>query len=98
MRACLSGRESTSLFLYRWNPAAFKIKNYDGETCLDLASPFESLCVELERLERINQLRSSQLEHHKREGSSGPRIMTRSKTPAAGSGGEFIKPGVKSWR
>ena len=92
MRACLSGHEATSLFLYRWNPTAFGIKNYDGETCLELASPFESLCTELDRLERINKLKSSQ----ETTGNRDNKIKTRSKTPIAG--GEFIKPGDKTWR
>ena len=52
MRACMNGRESTTLFLYRWDPLAFRIRNYDGESCLDLAAPFDSLYNELERLER----------------------------------------------
>lgn len=56
MRACLNGKEDTALYLYRWTPAALKILNYDGESCLDLAAPHERLSSELERLEKIKKM------------------------------------------
>ena len=52
MRSCLYGKRDTAAFLYRWNPTVMKVRNYDGESCLDLAAPHEALFADLESLER----------------------------------------------
>ena len=96
MRACLNGREETALFLYRWNSATLKIRNYDGETCLDLAAPYDGLCSELERLERIRKLSQSS------SSSSSRHSTSTSSTGSAGNGNqklrsktaEFLKPSI----
>ncbi|XP_059085704.1 calmodulin-binding transcription activator 1-like isoform X2 [Tigriopus californicus] len=56
MRACLNGKEETALLLYHWNPLALKVLNYDGESCFDLAAPYDCLCSQLEKFERIRHL------------------------------------------
>ena len=52
MRSCLYGKRDTAALLYRWNPTVMKVRNYDGESCLDLAAPHEALFADLESLER----------------------------------------------
>ena len=91
MRACLHGREDAALALYRWHAAALKVRNYDGESCLELAAPHESLCAELARLEKIRKLSeasrsAAEREHRARGGGSG------SSGSRGGSSGEFLKP------
>ena len=52
MRSCFYGKLDTAIFLYRWNPTVMKVRNYDGESCLDLAAPHEALFAEIESLEK----------------------------------------------
>eukprot|EP00095_Tigriopus_kingsejongensis_P010378 maker-scaffold251_size238241-snap-gene-1.17 protein:Tk10378 transcript:maker-scaffold251_size238241-snap-gene-1.17-mRNA-1 annotation:"calmodulin-binding transcription" len=61
MKACLNGKKDTALLLYQWSPAALKVLNFDGESCLDLAAPNDLLCSELERLEKIRDLARDQI-------------------------------------
>lgn len=58
MRACFYGKTDTATFLYRWNPSVIKIRNYDGETCLDLAAPHDALFAELEVMEKERMKRN----------------------------------------
>ncbi len=53
MRACDHGHESTVLVLYGFEPSAARIRNFDGESCLDLVAPHERLSAELARLLRV---------------------------------------------
>ena len=85
MRACLNGKEDTALYLYRWNSAAIKILNYDGESCLDLAAPHESLSSELERLEKIKKM-SEEAARHVQPNPVPSKVGRR--------GSEFLKPGA----
>ena len=96
MRACLQGHEETALFLYRWNAAALKVRNYDGETCLDLAAKHEKLAAELERLEKIRKL-----SHNRWSSSSSSSAKLVGAGAASGNSGrnsvgkgEFLKPGL----
>ena len=59
MRSCFYGKCDTAAFLYRWNPTVMKVRNYDGESCLDLAAPHESLFAELESLEEERARRTT---------------------------------------
>ena len=61
MRSCLYGKRDTAVFLYRWNPTVMKVRNYDGESCLDLAAPHEGLFAELESSERERVRRTKEL-------------------------------------
>ena len=84
MRACFNGHYETAIFFYRWNSAAFKVRNYDGESCLDLAAPYEELCAELARLERIRKM-----------GELASRAAKASKKvsmTSAAAASEFLKP------
>ncbi len=65
MRSCLYGKRETALFLYRWNPTVIKVRNYDGESCLDLAAPHEALFAELESLEKERAKRLAAAESSK---------------------------------
>lgn len=51
MRACMCGQTSAALFLHSWNSSVMKVRNYDGESCLELAGPFDDLAAELKRRE-----------------------------------------------
>ena len=63
MRSCFYGKRDTASFLYRWNPTVMKVRNYDGESCLDLAAPHETLFADLESLEKERARRAN--EQHK---------------------------------
>jgi ankyrin repeat protein len=54
MRACSGGHTDLSVLLYKHNPRALRIRNFYGETCLDLAgrSSNPKLADTLENLEQ----------------------------------------------
>jgi len=87
MRACFHGHEEAALLLYRWHAPAFKLRNYDNESCSDLAAAHERLGAELTRLERIRKL-----------GDASRAVSGRSTGCAAAAAmgkkavGEFLKP------
>lgn len=95
MRACYHGKVDTAIYLYRWNSAAFKILNYDGESCFDLAAPHEGLVAELERLEKIRKL-SEDKARDKDWAKMKPLVKSRSRGRIGNGGGlsqDFLKPG-----
>ncbi len=102
MRACLVGHEDTALTLYRWHAPSLKTRNYDGESCLDLAAPHERLCAELTRLEKIRKLsqasRSTAARDNRGRARSGGSGGGGSGGGAAANRatGEFLKPGIIS--
>ena len=54
MRACAGGHTELSQLLFKQNPKALKMRNFYGETCLDLAGRSQNpqLVETLEALER----------------------------------------------
>lgn len=51
MRACANGHSDLAVLLYQWNSAAFRIRNFFGDSCLEIAGG--TLRRELEHLERV---------------------------------------------
>ena len=56
MRACSGGHIDAAVIMFKQNPSAIRIRNFYGETCLDLAARSSNprLVETLEMLEREN--------------------------------------------
>jgi hypothetical protein len=84
MRACSGGHIELSILLYKHNPNAIRIRNFFGETCLDLAG--RSCNAQL-----VETLESMDRDENGSTGFFGAKMKMAS-SPSKKTTNEFAKP------